>query len=225
MSRDDVPWARRWWSAGLLVPAGAAQAAGETVTTTAKVKGAKLVYKTTIAKADGSRPANMSGASLPLPSGRRARTRKGFATCPLATIQANDVTSCPSGSVAGKNSRPDQRVAGVRDAARRHRASRTSPGLKNGLPTFATYYTVTQFPSAHSISTVRFKKAGGRWAFTFTMPKLPIAPGPARRDAAVARRYDLAAKVLKGKCKAASLTSKVTFHDGSSATDALKSSC
>ena len=207
---------------GLLVPAGAAHAAGEVITTTAKLKGAKLSYKTTIAKADGSRPANLSSASLPLPKGIEPNG-KGFATCPLATIQANDINSCPSGSKAGTN-KGQINSSPVSETPLDVTGVTYFTGLKSGLPTFATYYTVTQFPSAHSISTVRFKKAAGRWVFTVTMPKLPIAPG--LPDATpLWLSYDLVAKVLKGRCKAESLTSKVTFHDGSSATDALKSSC
>jgi hypothetical protein len=207
---------------GLLVPAGAAQAAN-VVTTTAKFAGAKLSYSTKITTADGARPTNMSGASLPLPKGLEPN-RTGFTTpCPIATIQANDINNCPAASKAGKgggqiNSSP------VSETPLDTTGVVFFTGMKSGLPAYAIYYTVTQFPSAHSIALLSFKKISGRWNFRVSMPKLPIAPGLPDATPLIVT-YDLAAKVLKGKCKAESLTSKLTFHDGTSATDALKSSC
>src|SRR3954451_24356177 len=227
-----------------LVAAGnpAALAEGEAIATKvsitpkhAKVTNAKkgtpvaLHYDTTISKSDGSRPSNAESGSLTLPKGALVDVT-GMKACPLDKLQNNDDKSCPKNSVAGS-------AGGLIDTSPISETPMHTDGViyytgkKGGLPTFATYYTVRELPSAHNIATHTFKKSGGRLVWRWEIPRLATAPGlPDATPLEVI--FDWTVKSPKRmvfrlgkKCTSAALTHTVTFYDNPSVADQPKPAC
>jgi hypothetical protein len=213
--------------------------AGDKVTTTVKLSPAhpkaskkgtqvKLNYAMTFAGAAGARPANFATGDLLLPPGMTA-DGAGFAACPMATIEANDVNSCPAKSIVG-HAGGDINVQPIQDAPMATDGTIYVTKAKAGAPPeLAVFYTVREIPSAHSIATMKFVKSGKRWKLHLALPTLPTAPG--LPDATpVSMSFTVDTKGSKGlvlrttkKCPAGmKLPNKVTFHDGSSATSSAK---
>ena len=212
--------------------------AGDSVQTTLKFspshpkaskKGTRvqLNWAMAITGAGGARPANLATADLLLPPGFTA-DGAGFATCPTATIEANDVKSCPATSVIG-HATGHINVQPIQDPTMETTGTIYATKAKAGKPPEASiFYTVTQIPSAHAIAQIRFVKSGKRWKVRYILPDLPTAPGlPNATPVDSAITFD--AKGSKGyvlrttkACKGMKLPSKITFHDGSSAKSVAK---
>jgi hypothetical protein len=219
--------------AAAVLPAAGAFGAGEEVKTTASIKKASKITQTkpglakvswsmVITKPDGSRPANLSKADLTLPKGLFADT-KGYKTCPIAKLQANDNKSCPAKSIVGK-ANAHITAAPVRDAPYAATGIIYLTGAKGKRPTFATYYTLTEIPSAHSVTTMALNGS----KLHFDQPRIPSVPGlPDATPLDI--RFDFTAKGkatvfrLSKPCKrGTSLSAKYGFYDGSSASSSAK---
>jgi hypothetical protein len=182
MMRGRSAWACAG-AIGLVAAGGSvALAAGETVTTKVTVKKAvkitkkkpgqaKLLWDATIAKSDGSRPANLSGGDLTLPKGTSVDVT-GLEACPLSKIEANDVKSCPAKSVVG-SATGTILSAPVRDKPYDATGVVYYTGGGAKKPTFAAFYTLVEIPSAHSITALSASKT----KLHFDEPRIPTAPG------------------------------------------------
>jgi hypothetical protein len=223
---------------GLVVTTGAF-GAGDSVKTTVKFspghpkpskkKAAqvKLNYGMTISGPGGARPADLVTSELLLPPGMTA-DGAGFATCALSKIQANDVKSCPAKSIVGHaggsiNAQPIQDAPFISDGtiyATKAKAGKT--------PELAVFFTLREIPSAHSIGLIKFKK-GKRMTLHFDMPELPTAPGlPNATVLTVSFSFDgkgskgLMLRTTKACPAGMKVPDKLTFKDGSSASDVVK---
>lgn len=209
---------------------GNAWAAGEEVTSTVAVKKvgkikkkkpaqARIAWNMTVAKPDGSRPANLHTGELKMPKGTYPDVA-GFEACPLATIETNDVKSCPAKSIVGKSTGTIL-SAPVRDKPYDATGVLYYTGLKGKVPQFASYFTLTEIPSAHSITTLSASKS----KLAFEMPKIPTAPGlPDATPLQVGFTFDakgskgLLFKQKKACAKGTTIGLNYGFYDSSAAT-------
>jgi hypothetical protein len=213
--------------------------AGDSVTATVKLSPAhpkaskkgtqlKLNAAMTIVGAGGARPANLATADLLLAPGMTA-DGAGFATCPLATIQANDVNNCPAKSVVG-HAGGDINVQPIQDPPMPTDGTIYATKAKAGAPPeLAIFYTVRPIPSAHSIATIKFVKSGKRWKMHLALPTLPTAPGlPDATPVDMFVTFDgkgskgLMLRTTKACPAGMKLPTTVTFHDGSSVQTSAK---
>jgi hypothetical protein len=218
--------------------AGLASAAGETVSTTVKVPKttsikkktpgqSKVVWAMDIKKPDGSRAANLSTADLTLPKATFADA-KGFQACPESKLQANDDKSCPAKSVVG-SATADIYSSPVREAPYAATGVIYYTGTKGKNVQLAVFYTLTELPTIHSVSTLTVSRSASTSKVHMVQPKLPTAPGlPDATPLDVGLTFD--GKGSKGllfrqakPCKKGTMVpAKYGFYDGSSATATAK---
>ena len=229
MMRGRSAWACAG-AIGLMAAGGSvALAAGETVTTKVTVKKAVKITKkkpgqatvtwdVTVAKPDGSRPADLSGGDLTLPKGTSVDVA-GLVACPAAKLEANDNKSCSPKSVVG-SATGTILSAPIRDKPYEATGILYYTGGGAKKPTFAAYYTLTEIPSAHSITSLSASKT----KLHFTEPRIPTAPGlPDATVLHISFSFDKKGPkgmVFKQKTackKGTAVKSSYTFYDGSTA--------
>ena len=218
--------------------AAMAVAGGETVNTTVKVpKTTKIKKKTPgqskvqwafdIKKPDGSRAANLQTADLTLPKAVFADA-KGFTACPESQLQANDDKSCPAKSAVG-SATAHIYSSPVREEPYAATGVVYYTGMKGKNVGLAIFYTLTEIPTVHSVSTLTVSRSGAFSKLHLEQPKLPTAPGlPDATPLDVGLTFD--GKGSKGllfrqakPCKpGTSVPAKYGFYDGSSATATAK---
>jgi hypothetical protein len=236
---------RKSWIAlvtcGLLAATAAiATAANETVTTTVKVPKTAKAKKNATGQSKvawsfivknpndaGARAANLSSGDLTLPKATFADTN-GFKACPLAKLEANDDKSCPAKSVVGTG------VAHIYSSPIREQPYESTgvvyfTGMKGKTPQLATFWTLTEIPSAHSVTPLSVSRSGATSKVHFDQPKIPTAPGlPDATVLDIAWTFDgkgakgLFFRQAKPCKKGTSVAAKYGFYDGSSASSSAK---
>jgi hypothetical protein len=241
----DMLRTRKSWIAlatcGLLAAtATMATAANETVTTTVKVPKtakagkttsgqSKVVWSFTIKNPNdaGSRAANLSSGDLTLPKATFADP-SGFKACPLAKLEANDDKSCPAKSVVGKAASHIY-SSPVREEPYAVTGVVYYTGMKGKSPQFATFWTLVEIPSAHSVTPLSVSRSGATSKIHFDQPKIPTAPGlPDATVLDIAWTFDgkgskgLVFRQAKPCKKGTSVAAKYGFYDGSSTNNTAK---
>jgi len=218
--------------------AGLASAAGETVTTTVKVPKTSAIKKKTpgqskvswamdIKKPDGSRAANLATGDLTLPKAVFADT-KGFQSCDAAKLEANDDKSCPAKSVIG-SATADIYSSPVREEPYAATGVIYYTGSKGKSVNFSVFYTLTELPTIHSVTTGTVTRSASTSKIHFDQPKLPTAPGlPDATPLDIAWTFDkkgakgLLFRQAKPCKKGTTVPAKYGFYDGSSASATAK---
>lgn len=186
-----------------------------------------LHWRMDIKKPDGSRAANLSGGSIKLPKAVFA-DEQGYQVCPIAKLEANDNKSCPAKSVVGK-AEASIYTSPVREEPYIADGIVYFTGKKGRNPTLATYYTLREIPSAHSITTLTATKSGAFTTLSFDQPKVPTVPGlPDATPLYIDWTFDtkgskgLMFRIAK-PCKSGTTSAtKYTFYDGSSVSGTTK---
>ena len=184
-------------------------------------------WRLDIKKPDGSRAANLSGGQLALVKTVFADP-KGFAVCPIEKLNANDNKSCPAKSVVG-SSEASIYTSPVREEPYIADGIVYFTGMKGKTPQLATYYTLRELPSAHSVTPMTVTRKGAFSKLVFEQPHVPTVPGlPDATPLYIDWKLD--AKGSKGTlfkiskpCKSGtSSAAKYTFYDGSSVSGSAK---
>jgi hypothetical protein len=180
----------------------------------------KFRWDHTISRPDGSRPDNAKSGDLPLPAGMFAKAT-GFRTCPMSTLEANNVTACHRNSVAGTAGGAIY-ISPISEEKQAVDGKIYFTGMRGRVPTFAIYYTVRNFPTAHSISPIKITKVGNKSKLHYDLPKLPTVPGvPDATPIDVSISFDargpngMVLRMSK-RCQRQTLMAKIGFWDGSS---------
>jgi hypothetical protein len=175
--------------------APAAFAAGEKVGTKVKLTSTKITperpgkagvsWEMSIATADGSRARSIHQAELLIPKSFYAVT-SGLRSCPLSTLDANDVNSCPAKSVVGR-AQAEILTPEVQPEPFHSTGVIYYTGKKGKLATFGIYYTLTEIPSLHSVSQMRVSPPG-RKKTKINMDQVPV-PVPGLPDSTPLRIF------------------------------------
>jgi hypothetical protein len=231
---------------GALGVAGAAvvQAAGETVTSTAKVSPSKvkigpsgkpvpvkISFTTKIAGAAGARETPLKLVDVKFPKGIVMDATK-FQICPVSALEANKPETCPPRSVIGHHQAVVNATPLFKDVLTTDGPIYATGRTKTGI-TWASYQTSTTIKTLHGVLPGTMKLVNGVVKLHSDAPVLHTAPGlPDGSNLAFDFQFDARGSdtrtLLRAK-KACSggwaLPITFTFTDASASTSTAKAAC